>query len=95
MSPTVEVQITVVDDQLFQFYLRVCFHSLDCIRHMNSILTMSIVILFGLLLILWLLYGVFTGLDSNPTRRVYVDRILLFILLVILGWKALGPLLHV
>lgn len=54
---------------------------------------MTIGFLFWLLMILWLLFGLYTGWprDNAPAGfRLLGGNLLLFVLLFLLGWKCFG-----
>jgi hypothetical protein len=52
---------------------------------------MSISILYWLLMILWLFFGCWS---NWPNFRAGAPNLLLFVLLVILGWHAFGAPIH-
>jgi len=52
---------------------------------------MSFALLFAILMILWAFFGFRTG--PNP-RWPYAGNLVLFVLLLLLGWKVFGPLIH-
>ncbi len=57
---------------------------------------MPISILFWVLMILWLLFGCFTGRTRLASGDVGFigGGLLLFILLALLGWQVFGPVLQ-
>jgi hypothetical protein len=53
---------------------------------------MSLGLLFWILMLLWVVgYGYGTFRTPNPSWPVIGPNILLFILLLLLGWQAFGP----
>lgn len=52
---------------------------------------MPLAIAFWVLMLLWLVFGVWS---SWPNLRSGGPNLLLFILLLIIGWKLFGPPLH-
>lgn len=54
---------------------------------------MSISLLFWILMLLWLVFGVFPAWDG-ANFRPFAGGLLLFALIAILGWKTFGPALH-
>lgn len=60
---------------------------------------MSFAILYWILMLLWLLFGVWgnwprAGQTNGAGYRPLGGTLLLFILLLILGWRAFGPPVH-
>ncbi len=59
---------------------------------------MSFALLFWILMLLWLLFGLISTWPSSTQApgfcRPMVNTLLLFVLLALLGWKAFGPALH-
>jgi hypothetical protein len=56
---------------------------------------MSFALLFAVLMLAWLFFGLFgswPGAAPNPHRPFYGNGVL-FVLLLLLGWKVFGPLL--
>lgn len=52
---------------------------------------MSIALLFWILMLFWLLFGLW---NSWPLNAAHGGTLLLFILLLLLGWKTFGSPLH-
>ncbi len=55
---------------------------------------MSFALLFAVLMILWAFFGFRPAISGQPTRYAWAGDLVLFILLLLLGWKVFGPLLH-
>ena len=60
---------------------------------------MSFALLFAVLMLLWLFFGITSnwpaaGAAAGPSYRPLGGTLLLFVLLLLLGWKTFGPLLH-
>ena len=54
---------------------------------------MSFALLFAVLMILWAVFGL-SSWPADPVRRPFYGNLVLFILLLLLGWKVFGPLVH-
>jgi O-antigen ligase len=52
---------------------------------------MSLGLAFWILMLLWLVFGMWR---SWPDHYIVGGNLLLFILLLLLGWKAFGPPIH-
>lgn len=55
---------------------------------------MSFELIYWILMLIWLVFGFLAGRgapDAPGRYRLWGGNLLLFILLVILGWKAFGP----
>ena len=57
----------------------------------NPFNRMSIGLLFWVIMIVWLLFGLW---QSWPTPRPIGNHIILWLLLALLGWQVFGPALH-
>lgn len=55
---------------------------------------MSIGLIFWILMLLWLVFGFATYRGVVGTYGWYGNTLLLFILLLCLGWHAFGPPIH-
>lgn len=57
---------------------------------------MPIGVLFWVIMIVWLLFGLYWNRSdfSRGNYNVVSGNLLLFILLAIIGWKVFGPILH-
>ena len=56
---------------------------------------MTIGLLFWVIMIIWLLFGLFTYWPAPGTRPYPLGgHIVLWVLLALLGWKVFGPALH-
>lgn len=52
---------------------------------------MTIGLLFWILMLLWLFYGVWFNWPSWPPVGSYI---LLWVIIALLGWRAFGPMVH-
>lgn len=52
---------------------------------------MSFALLFAVLMILWLVFGIWPQRSSTGP---FYGGLILFVLLLLLGWKVFGPLVH-
>ena len=56
---------------------------------------MSFALVYWILMLLWLIFGLWSNWPAGPaTAKPLGGTLLLFILLVILGWKVFGPPIH-
>jgi len=56
---------------------------------------MSIALVYWILMLLWLVFGIWSGWPMTGANvRPLGGTLLLFILLVLLGWRAFGPPIH-
>jgi hypothetical protein len=55
---------------------------------------MSIGFIFWLLMIFWLVFGVYTNRAALGTPMAYGGNLLLFVLIFLLGWKVFGWPIH-
>lgn len=58
---------------------------------------MTIGVLFWILMLLWLLFGLYTSWSASPGRPGYVligGHLLTFILFFLIGWRIFGPPVH-
>lgn len=56
---------------------------------------MSIALLFWIIVLLWFLFGLWQGWPAPGTKPWGISgHIVLFLLLVLLGWKVFGPAIH-
>ena len=56
---------------------------------------MTIGLLYWVLMLLWLVFGLYTNWPSAPNPPWPLGgHILLWVLLALLGWKVFGPALH-
>jgi hypothetical protein len=53
--------------------------------------TMSIGLMFWFLMVLWLVWGVYT---TWPNMVPAGGNLLLWVIIALLGWHAFGPILH-
>lgn len=53
---------------------------------------MTLALLYWILMLIWLVFGLWSNWPATgPNMRPLGGTLLLFILLVILGWKVFGP----
>lgn len=57
---------------------------------------MSFALVYWILMLIWLVFGFWAGRAPGApvSYRAWGGNVLLFILLIILGWKAFGPPVH-
>lgn len=57
---------------------------------------MSFALVYWILMLLWLVFGLWGAWPAgpNPNYKPIGGNLLLFVLLVILGWHAFGPPVH-
>lgn len=55
---------------------------------------MTFALLFWILVLLWLLFGIAPTWPRDGNFRPFGGSLLLFILIVLLGWRVFGPALH-
>lgn len=55
---------------------------------------MSFALAFWILMLVWLIFGFYTRDNSNPRLTFGGNALIIFILLVLLGWKVFHAPLH-
>lgn len=56
---------------------------------------MSFGLVYWILMLLWAIFGIFpTWNPAEPNYRAFGGSLLLFVLLVLLGWHEFGPPIH-
>lgn len=56
---------------------------------------MSFKLIFWVLMLIWVVFGYFGAPEPGPARyKFWGGNLLLFVLLLILGWEAFGPPVH-
>jgi len=55
---------------------------------------MTLGLCFWILMLIWLVFGIFVHVYPAGTYGVWGGTLLLFILLLLLGWQTFGPPLH-
>ena len=55
---------------------------------------MSLALAFWILMLVWLVFFLWSSLAERPNFKASGGSLLLFILLLLLGWKTFGPPLH-
>jgi len=55
---------------------------------------MSFALVFWIVMLLWLVFGFWTRNNANPKLTVGGNALIVFVLLLLVGWKVFGPPIH-